>query len=113
MCFSANASFTAGTVLTVIGAISVRKVRVPSQIFFASIPIIFAIQQFSEGFLWLSLTKPAFAELKVSMTFIFLFFAQIVWPFWVPFAVMKMNDTGKGKSFEKYYYYVEQLFQFI
>ncbi len=101
MCFSANASFTAGTVLTVIGAISVRKVRVPSQIFFASIPIIFAIQQFSEGFLWLSLTKPAFAELKVSMTFIFLFFAQIVWPFWVPFAVMKMNDTGKGKSFGK------------
>ena len=101
MCFSANASFTAGTVLSVIGAISVRKVKSPSQLFFASIPVIFAIQQFSEGFLWLSLTKPAFAELKTYMTYIFLFFAQIVWPFWVPFAVMKMKPSNEKNVFGK------------
>lgn len=103
MCFSANASFTAGTVLTVIGAVSVRKVKAPSQIFFASIPVLFAIQQFSEGFLWLSLTKPAFADLRTSMTFIFLFFAQVVWPFWVPFAVLKLKPKNErsviGKLF--------------
>lgn len=101
MCFSANASFTAGTVLSVIGAMSVRKVKTPSQLFFASIPVIFAIQQFSEGFLWLSLTKPAFAELKTGMTYIFLFFAQVVWPFWVPFAVMKMKPNTERSIFGK------------
>ncbi len=101
MCFSANASFTAGTVLTVIGAICVRKVKIPSQLFFASIPVIFAIQQFSEGFLWLSLTRPAFAEFKMSMTFLFIFFAQIVWPFWVPFAVMMIKPASERNIFGK------------
>jgi hypothetical protein len=101
MCFSANASFTAGTVLSVIGALSVRKVTVPSQNFFAVIPILFAIQQFAEGFLWLSLTTSEFAELRESMTFLFLFFAQVLWPAWVPFAVMKMNPSHKVNPFGK------------
>ena len=84
MCFSASASFGAGVVLSVIGVASIKKAKSPTQIIFASIPLIFAVQQITEGFLWLSLTHSNFASLKQVTTYIFLFFAQIVWPIWVP-----------------------------
>src|SRR6188768_3673276 len=57
----------------------------------ASIPLIFAVQQFTEGFLWLSLTSPRFAGLQSVATIVFLFFAQVVWPVWVPYAILKLE----------------------
>jgi len=57
MCFSAGASFTAGTLLTFAGTETLRKVHKPSQIVFASIPLFFAFQQFAEGVLWLVVAK--------------------------------------------------------
>jgi hypothetical protein len=97
MCFSASASFGAGIVLTVIGIASIKKVQSPSQIFFASIPLIFAVQQIMEGFLWLALLNPAYASLQKFTTYIFLFFAQVVWPFWVPYAILKLEIRERRK----------------
>ena len=57
MCFSANASFGAGVVLTIIGVAAIKKVQHPSQILFASIPLLFAVQQISEGILWITLLR--------------------------------------------------------
>jgi hypothetical protein len=51
MCFSASASFGAGIVLAVIGVATIKKREQPSQIYFATIPFLFSIQQVSEGFL--------------------------------------------------------------
>ncbi|MBK7427959.1 MAG: hypothetical protein IPI60_13510 [Saprospiraceae bacterium] len=100
MCFSATASFSAGIILSTIGVVSVKKAESKSQLAFASIPIIFAIQQITEGILWLALTNPDFAFLKEPCTYIFLFFAQVVWPFWVPYSILKLEKyyrkiTGK------------------
>lgn len=88
MCFSASASFTAGAVLSVIGIASVKKAKKPSEIPFASIPIVFAFQQITEGFVWLSLTNPDYAFMEGFSTYAFIFFAQAVWPFWVPFSIL-------------------------
>ena len=52
MCFSANASFGAGVFLTSIGVIATKNISNKKQILFASIPILFGIQQITEGFLW-------------------------------------------------------------
>jgi hypothetical protein len=101
MCFSASASFGAGIVLSVIGTASVVKVQNRSQMAFAAIPLIFAIQQFSEGFLWLSLQHPGYAFLQQSTTYLFLFFAQVVWPVWVPFSVLKLEPPEAHKSIQK------------
>lgn len=91
MCFSAGASFSAGVVLSVIGVVSIKKTQSSGQFFFASIPLVFAIQQFSEGLLWIALADPVNVSLRHYMTFIFLLFAQVVWPIWVPFAILKME----------------------
>jgi hypothetical protein len=98
MCFSASASFGAGVVLLVIGVASISKAKSPSQIVFASIPFIFAVQQITEGFLWLALSSPAFVQLRQVTTYNFLFFAQVVWPFWVPLAIYKLEKKETEKK---------------
>lgn len=101
MCFSAGASFGAGAILSVVGVASIRKAESPSQILFASIPLMFAVQQITEGFLWLSLTDPAYASLQQVTTYNFLFFAQVAWPMWVPFAILKLEPKERQRTFEK------------
>lgn len=97
MCFSASASFTAGAVLTVIGIASIKKTKLPSEIPFASIPLLFALQQITEGFVWLSLTNPDYAFLEEFSIHAFIFFAQVVWPIWIPFSFLKF-EKNKGSN---------------
>ena len=54
MCFSATASFVAGTGLAVLGVATLRAARRRPEIPFAAIPLIFGLQQMVEGALWLS-----------------------------------------------------------
>jgi hypothetical protein len=101
MCFSANASFIAGATVSVIGIITIKKVQVPSQIVFASIPLIFGIQQIFEGILWLTIPNPAYAGLQQIATIAFLFFARVVWPMWVPLAIFLLAYDQKKRKMEK------------
>lgn len=98
MCFSANASFGVSAVLLIGGAISISKSRSWSQIPFASIPLLFAFQQFVEGFVWLSLTDPNYYNLNQNTTMVFLIFAQVVWPFWVPMSIMVLEQKKQQKK---------------
>lgn len=100
MCFSASASFGAGVILSVIGVASVRKGPSSAKLFFASIPLLFAAQQITEGFVWLSLSHPVYASLKQATTFLFLFFAQVVWPAWVPLAILKLEPKERRRKSE-------------
>jgi len=101
MCFSTEASFTAGVVLTAIGVGTLKKAKSGNEIFFASIPLIFAAQQFTEGFLWLALTGKASTAFAVPATYIFLIFAQVIWPLWVPLAILKLEKFEKRKKILK------------
>ncbi len=98
MCFSATASLSAGIVLTVIGIASIRKVESSSQIVFASIPLVFAIQQFTEGLVWLSLSHTEFEPIHEIAMYAFLIFAQIIWPLWVPFAMLMLEKNATRKK---------------
>jgi hypothetical protein len=98
MCFSAVASFSAGSVLTVAGVITTQKVQSKSQIAFAAIPLLFGIQQLCEGFVWLSLTHQQYAPWQLAATHIFLFFAQALWPVWVPFAALLFETKQPRKN---------------
>ncbi len=97
MCFSAGASFGAAAILTGVGVATVKQVQSRNEMFFAGIPMIFAVQQASEGFLWLSLQHPSYSPLQLPMTYLFLFFAQVVWPAWVPFSILKTEKQESQK----------------
>jgi hypothetical protein len=92
MCFSAGASISAGVLLSFIGTETLRKVHKPEQIPFASIPLVFAFQQFSEGALWLTIGKPGSEGIQSAATVVFLIMAQIIWPLLVPISVLLMEN---------------------
>ena len=95
MCFSATASFGASVVLTAIGVASIKQVTHKSQIVFACIPLFFAAQQFIEGLVWVSFATPFNATLNLYATYGFIIFSQLVWPLWVPLAMVMVENKGK------------------
>lgn len=86
MCFSATASFVAGTTLSILGVATLRTTRSRSEVAFAAIPLLFGIQQIVEGVLWLSFGFDA-PQLNVAMTYLFSLFSHVLWPVFVPFAI--------------------------
>ena len=98
MCFSPEASFAGGIIISAIGVATIRKVHKPSQILFASIPLFFGIQQFAEGILWFSLPLTEYKELQGIATYIFLIMAQVLWPVIIPLSVLFMEKSKKKKQ---------------
>jgi hypothetical protein len=84
MCFSATASFTVSAILLPAGLYCLNSARKKDISFspIAIIPIVFAIQQACEGFVWLGYQQAALG---------FLFFALAFWPFWIPFSAWTTN----------------------
>ncbi len=101
MCFSATASFGASAVLGAVGILSVAKAKTNPQRTFATIPLLFAAQQFTEGLLWLSLKNDNMASWQSSLTYIFLIFAMAIWPFWIPFSIWLLEKDAKRKKIIK------------
>lgn len=97
MCFSAEASFGASAAIAVIGAVAIKKAATTPQKVFAMIPVFFAIQQCMEGILWLCLSNPAYEAWAGLATYIFLFFAWIVWPVYIPLSVWLL-EAKKGRK---------------
>jgi len=56
---------------------------------------------FHRGFVWLSLSNPDFAFLENFSTHTFIFFAQVVWPIWIPFSFLKFKDKKESKVLGK------------
>jgi hypothetical protein len=95
MCFSPEASFIGGAVISTIGIATIRKVHKPSQIIFACIPFFFGIQQITEGFLWLTLPLPDYIIIQKLSAYIFLLMALVIWPIMIPLSVLVMETTKK------------------
>ena len=87
MCFSAEASFTVGSILGVIGVATLKKVKDRKLLLIAMFPLFFGFQQLLEGMIWIHMDeefiKTPFSQLTVNL---YLFFAWLFWPIFVPFA---------------------------
>ncbi len=103
MCFSASASFIAGAALIGVGIIAISQVRKPAHLLFAGIPLLFAIQQIFEGFLWLSLTRSDYLHSHTSAKYGFLVFAQFIWPFWVPLSFYCIERFPERRKILRYF----------
>ena len=88
MCFSATASFGVGAVLLTSGVATMKKVKEPNLIPFASISLIFAAHQITEGMLWLALTGTALSGWEYQLTYAYIIIAQILWPITLPIAMV-------------------------
>lgn len=88
MCFSPQASFTAGAALLPAGIYCMQAAvrKDPRFVPLALVPMAFGIQQISEGFVWLGLNEDN-AVLVRQASSIFLFFAIAFWPCWIPLSL--------------------------
>lgn len=93
MCFSATASFSAGIVLLSVGVLAVKSARGPRELPLAAIPLLFAIQQLIEGVVWLTFRYEA-PLLNAAMTHAYSFFSHVLWPVYVPVAVLRIEPPG-------------------
>ena len=93
MCFSATASFTAGAFLLGVGALTMKSATRPRDLPFAAIPLLFAIQQLSEGVIWLTFRYEA-PQVNTVMTHVYSFFSHVLWPIYVPVAVLLIEPPG-------------------
>jgi len=98
MCFSAEASFAGGVIISSIGIAVVTKVHKPSQLLFASIPLFFGLQQFTEGVLWLTIPYPEYAGLQRIATHLFLLMADVLWPAFIPLSVLLMEKKARKRK---------------
>jgi len=98
MCFSAEASFAGGVIISAIGVATVTKVHKPHQLLFACIPLFFGVQQITEGFLWLTLPNPSYVNLQKVFTYMFLTMAEVLWPLMIPLSVLFMEENKKRRK---------------
>jgi drug/metabolite transporter (DMT)-like permease len=99
MCFSAGASFAGGAIIAAIGVATAQKVIHPSQKLFASIPVLFSFQQFSEGILWLTLKSGGDERLQMFAAYFFLFMALVAWPTLIPLSIYRLEKIKRKRRF--------------
>lgn len=92
MCFSASASFIASGSLAIIGALCIKTNHTKKMFLLDCIPLLFSLQQASEGLLWLSINHQ-WPYVQQLMPYIFLFFASLVWPILIPSAIMIIEPS--------------------
>jgi hypothetical protein len=93
MCFSATANFVGSGVLGVVGVTTLTQVKHRRELLFASLPTLFAIHQFTEGFVWLGLDGYMSKQTAHNMGAVFVLYAQGLLPFLIPLAVMVFEET--------------------
>ena len=97
MCFSATASFISGTALCVIGIATLKQIKVSVEVPFALIPLLFGIQQLTEGVIWLTFShdRPLLSQI---MTYLYSLFSHVLWPIYLPFAIGLMEAVSWRKK---------------
>lgn len=97
MCFSATASFTAGAALVAVGTVTVHRSQGRTELPLALVPLLFGVQQISEGVLWLTMSRDL-PGLQVWATNVYSFFSHAFWPIFVPFAILMVERDRRRRQ---------------
>jgi hypothetical protein len=97
VCFSATANFVGSGVLGAVGVATLTKVKHRRELLFASLPTLFAIHQFTEGFVWLGLDGTLSPAIAHDMGAAFMLYAQGLLPFLSPLSVMLFEPDAKSR----------------
>jgi hypothetical protein len=98
MCFSATANFVGSGVLGAVGVVTLTKVKHRREVLFAALPILFAIHQFIEGFVWLGLDGIFSPVVAHDMGAAFMLYAQGLLPFLLPLSVLLFEPTAESRQ---------------
>jgi hypothetical protein len=97
VCFSAAANFVGSAALGTVGVLTFTKVKHRRELLFASLPTLFAIHQFIEGFVWLGLDGVLSPAVTHDMGAAFMLYAQGLLPFLMPLSVLLFEADAKSR----------------
>jgi hypothetical protein len=97
VCFSATANFVGSGVLGAVGVVTLTKVRHKRELLFASLPALFAVHQFIEGFVWLGLDGILSPTVTHDMGAAFVLYAQGLLPFLMPLSILLFEPDVKRR----------------
>jgi hypothetical protein len=98
VCFSATANFVGSGVLGAVGAVTLTRVKHRRELLFAALPLLFAIHQFIEGFVWLGLDGILSPAVTHDMGAAFMLYAQGLLPFLLPLSVLLFEPDKKNRQ---------------
>jgi hypothetical protein len=93
VCFSASANFVGTAVLGAIGVATLTEVKHRRELLFAAMPCLFALHQFTEGFVWLALDHKLPLVVAHDAGAAFVLYAQGLLPFLLPLSVFLIEPT--------------------
>ncbi len=93
MCFSATANFVGSAVLGGIGVATLTEVKHRRELLLAAVPWLFAVHQFTEGFVWLGLDHRLSATVAHDAGAAYVLYAQGLLPFLLPMSVLLIEPT--------------------
>ena len=99
MCFSPEASFAAAAVLSGLGYASLKAAKTKPLILLGLIPCFFALQQFSEGIVWLNLRDVISSSFLTEMAKNTYLLIAFLWPFWIPLSLFLNEKNSIKKKF--------------
>jgi len=97
MCFSATANFVGSGVLGAVGVVTLTRVKHRRELLFAALPVLFAVHQFIEGFVWLGLDGDLSPAVAHDMGAAFMLYAQGLLPFLLPLSVFLFEPNGESR----------------
>jgi len=97
VCFSATVNFAGSAVLGAGGIATLSKVKHRRELLFAALPLLFAIHQFIEGFVWLGLDGVLSPAVAHDMGAAFMLYAQGLLPFLVPLSILLFEPNKKSR----------------
>jgi hypothetical protein len=97
VCFSATANFVGSTVLAAVGVVTLTKVKHRRELLFATLPTLFAVHQFIEGFVWLGLDGILSPAVAHNMGAAFMLYAQGLLPFLLPLSVLLFEPNVNSR----------------
>ncbi len=97
MCFSATANFVGSGILGGVGVATLTKVKHRRELLFAALPTLFAVHQFTEGFVWLGLDGILSPAVTHDMAAAFMLYAQGLLPFLLPLGVLLFEPDVKSR----------------
>ena len=98
MCFSAEADFVSGVLVSGVGVATLTKVEHPRELALGALPLAFGLHQIVEGFVWLGLDGHADESTSDFAAYLYLAFAWVLLPFLVPLAIRLVEpDPGRRR----------------
>ena len=98
MCFSATANFVGSAALGAVGVVTITRVKHRRELLFAALPLLFAIHQFIEGFVWLGLDGILSPAVAHNMGAALMLYAQGLLPYLLPLSVWLFEPDKNSRQ---------------